>query len=233
MLVVCTASVSAQDRCDEDAGASCDDDAGTGEGAGADGGESDGGATRDGGGAARDGGGVDGGSADAGTVGRYDECSCETLVTGEQGTIHLCTESFDPDVCDDFGCSRGTVRGLPCIREEVRLCCEMRSHDLNTHLYEDCDHPNCESGFREQCRDFGGSVSEGACDAPERPDRIVNDDDDSGGCAIASAGGAARAGHPRGLGLQASGALMLLAFAWRRRRSRRSRRRARLLLSAV
>jgi MYXO-CTERM domain-containing protein len=95
----------------------------------------------------------------------------------------------------------------------------MRSRDLKTHLYEDCDHPNCESGFREQCERFGGSVEEGPCEAPEPPDNIDNrpdeDDDDRGFCAV-SAPGADR-GAPAALLLL--GVVGLLA---RRRRQRRS-----------
>lgn len=159
-----------------------------------------------------------GASPDAGTSGRYDECSCEADIGTGDGRIHVCTESFDPFVCEDFGCNRGTVRRRACDRDNVALCCEMRSRDLNTHLYEDCDHPNCESGFREQCERFGGSVLDGPCEAPEPPDNIDNrpdeEDDDGGFCAV-SAPGAQRRG---------SGALALLgvvALLVRRRRQGR------------
>lgn len=205
-LLFFASPLAAQAVCDDDGGA-CDD--------------ADGGVDPD------DDGGVpvddvvpDGGAApDAGTRGRYDECSCEADIGTDDGRIHVCTESFDPFVCEDFGCNRGVVRGRACDRGSVALCCEMRSRDLKTHLYEDCDHPNCESGFREQCQRFGGSVVEGPCDAPERPDTIDNtpdDDEDDGGFCTVSAPGAAGGGAGGGGAWLA----LLVVAGWLARRRR-------------
>lgn len=174
-----------------------DDDAGLDEGTVGDGGLSDGDA------------GLDAGA----TIGEYDECSCEAEVGDDDGRIHVCTESFEPDVCETFRCTRGTVRGRPCPRSGSRLCCEMRSRGLKSHLYEDCDHPNCESGFRQQCEDYGGSILEGACEAPERPDIIVDEDDDDGGlCSVHAVG------RPHGRGLAVAFVGLPLSLLLRRRR---------------
>ncbi len=186
--LLCLASwpaVAVADDCD--AGADCDGDGGTDDDGGVDDAPPADGSVR-----------VDGGMGlDGGTVGQYDECSCDAFIASSEGDIHVCTESFEPSVCRGFGCNRGTVRSRACPRGGVELCCEMEIQGLKTHLYEDCDHPNCVSGFREQCRDFGGSILEGACEAPEPPDRIVNDEDDddsSGFCAVRVLGGGSGSG---------------------------------------
>jgi hypothetical protein len=105
-------------------------------------------------------------SQDPGTVAA---CSCETALNSD-GHIHLCTGSFDRDTCRSFDCDEGSPRSARCPGDSVRLCCTMEARKLYSQLYEDCTHPNCESGFRAQCDEFGGVVSEGPCDAPELPD---------------------------------------------------------------
>jgi hypothetical protein len=119
--------------------------------------------------------GLDAGKADAGGDAGATEtpttaaCSCESSLNSD-GLIHVCTGSFEADVCSAFSCEDGTVRARRCPASEVRLCCDMPVRGLYSQLYEDCSHPNCESGFRAQCEEFGGRVSTGACDAPELPD---------------------------------------------------------------
>jgi hypothetical protein len=90
-------------------------------------------------------------------------CSCETVQDGD-GRLHVCTDSYEREVCAEFSCARGTERSRPCPSRGVQLCCEMPDQDTQSRLYDDCNHPNCESGFRDQCRDFGGRVHEGDCD---------------------------------------------------------------------
>jgi hypothetical protein len=145
-------------------------------------------------------------------------CSCESELD-DDGRIHVCTESDDPQVCRAFDCDLGTRLDRPCPSAPTRLCCEMPARDLQSYLYEDCTHPNCESGFREQCREFGGSVYRGACERPavggSTGDRI--DDDDGSVCSTAFAG----ADGPRGAGwLTLCGAIALLLR--RRRVARRA-----------
>jgi len=171
----------AQASCDADA-ASCDDDAGaSGPGSGPVPMSSD------------DGGlspaGMDGGSE--GDGGAHAACSCETD-QNDDGQIHVCTDSFEADVCASFSCELGTVRSRGCPTSSVRLCCEMPARGLQSRLYDDCTHPNCESGFREQCGAFGGDVHEGDC---ERSVDDSGDGSDGGGglCAVARPGGDARA----------------------------------------
>ena len=96
----------------------------------------------------------------------------------------------------------------------VELCCEMPSRGLYSQLYEDCDHPNCETGFRAQCEDFGGLIRGGACkvEAPELP----GDRDSGGGCSV-SAATAPRLAHFGSLWLLGVGIALALRA---RRRSR-------------
>jgi hypothetical protein len=90
-------------------------------------------------------------------------CSCET-VQDDDGRLHLCTDSYEREVCEQFSCGRGTERTRGCPSRGVQLCCEMPRQGTQSRLYDDCTHPNCESGFRDQCGDFDGTVHEGDCD---------------------------------------------------------------------
>jgi hypothetical protein len=96
-------------------------------------------------------------------------CSCETALN-DNGRIHVCTGSFDRSTCRSFSCDVGAPRSGRCPDRQVLLCCTMSARHLYSHLYDDCEHPNCEAGFRAQCDDFGGTVTAGACQAPELPD---------------------------------------------------------------
>ena len=133
-----------------------------------------------------DGGGADAGIKDAGETRPVTAaCSCETNTGQGEREIHLCTGSFERDVCKRFSCDRGTLRSARCREESpVRLCCDMKARGLYTSLYEDCRHPNCETGFRAQCADFGGEVQAGPCqsnDGVDDPDTELGDD---GGCSV-------------------------------------------------
>lgn len=123
----------------------------------------------------------DGGAVDAGDETR-EACSCETIENTGAGTIHVCTGGRDRSVCSDFECESSVVRARPCPTRSVELCCEMRARGLYSQLYEDCDHPNCETGFRAQCHDFGGTLREGKCEIEELP--TASDDDSGGGCSV-------------------------------------------------
>jgi hypothetical protein len=136
-----------------------------------------------------DGGAIDAG-IDAGSVDVGYACSCTAHERDEQGTIHVCTGSEDRDVCASFSCTVGTVRYRPCDQEAVRLCCTMPSRGLYSQLYEDCDHPNCETGFRAQCRAFGGTVAEGACELEEHD--AYEEADGGGFCSMQPSRGGAR-----------------------------------------
>ena len=108
-------------------------------------------------------------------------CSCETVQNTGGGAIHVCTGARERDVCRQFECESSIVRDRACPTSDVALCCEMPSRGLYSQLYEDCKHPNCETGFRAQCEDFGGSITEGAC--------VVEDtdgasDESGGGCSV-------------------------------------------------
>lgn len=108
-------------------------------------------------------------------------CSCETVENTGGGPIHVCTGARERDVCQQFECESSIVRDRACPTRGVELCCEMPARGLYSQLYEDCTHPNCEAGFRAQCGDFGGTISEGAC--------VVEDtdgasDESSGGCSV-------------------------------------------------
>jgi MYXO-CTERM domain-containing protein len=198
----------------------CTLDAGCGDG-GADAGPSDGGAEDAGDGAVPDGGvsdasvpdgGTADGGLDAGSTPGTAACSCETALDSD-GLIHVCTGSFDRDVCSSFSCEQGTPRAARCSDSQARLCCTMPARMLYSHLYEDCTHPNCERGFRAQCQEFGGTVSLGACDAPELPDDPDTETGESSDCSVAPA----RAGTPWWSATWLAGA----GLAWRLRRQRR------------
>lgn len=213
-LVLAAKPASAQRLCAEEDAGLCEEDAGVDA---SDAGSDAGAAPDGGGGTVRDG----GGGAGEGVA-----CSCHTDTEFDRGArIHVCTESFDLEVCADFDCERGTVRSRGCPEEGVKLCCVMRSRDLQTSLYEDCAHPNCESGFREQCREFGGTVSEGACESPggggAGPGGGDDDDSDSGFCAVSAPGGA----QPGRASWLLPSALALLALRITRRRAAASRAR--------
>jgi hypothetical protein len=124
-------------------------------------------------------------------------CSCESAEGSDQGLIHVCTGSETADGCRRFSCESGTVRNRPCSTHEVKLCCSMGARELYSQLYEDCTHPNCEAGFRAQCLEFGGAISEGACDL-EQHDMYEDSRGGGGGfCSVGSIGagrGAAGAG---------------------------------------
>lgn len=139
-------------------------------------------------------------------------CSCESVERTGAGTIHVCTGAREHDVCDDFQCESSTVRARPCPTRGVELCCEMSARGLYSQLYEDCDHPNCEAGFRAQCSDFGGSISEGPC-VIEEPS-TSGDDDASGGCTV----------QPSVAARPSAAALWLLGVALALRARRRVRR---------
>jgi hypothetical protein len=95
-------------------------------------------------------------------------CSCETLDESD-GLLHLCTDSYEREVCEQFSCARGSERARACPSRGVQLCCEMPKQGTQSRLYDDCTHPNCESGFRDQCGDFHGTVHEGDCDVSATP----------------------------------------------------------------
>ena len=122
-----------------------------------------------------------GGEVDAGG-GAYPGCSCETAEGTGAGTIHVCTGAREADVCRSFECESGSVRDRPCPTRAATLCCEMYARGLYSQLYDDCDHPNCETGFRAQCFDFGGTITEGPCVIEEPGEDL--DDDSSGGCTV-------------------------------------------------
>ena len=168
----------AQGLCDDDA-ATCDDDAG---GVGVT--NPDGGPVPMADGDAGDAGA--GPSTMDGGAGPRAACSCETD-QDDDGRIHVCTDSFERDICEQFSCDLGTERNRGCPTREVRLCCEMPARGLQSRLYDDCTHPNCESGFREQCGQFGGDVHAGNCE--QSSDAASSGDDSSGGfCAAAKPG---------------------------------------------
>jgi hypothetical protein len=124
----------------------------------------------------------DGSGFDAGDETR-EACSCETIENTGAGTIHVCTGGRDRSVCRGFECESSVVRARPCPTRSVELCCEMPARGLYSQLYEDCDHPNCETGFRAQCHDFGGTLREGKCALEETP---PTSDGDSGGCSVST-----------------------------------------------
>lgn len=156
-------------------------------------------------------------SIDAGADASIDlghACSCESVEGSDQGRIHVCTGAQSAEACRDFTCETGTVRNRPCPITAVKLCCNLSVRDEYSQLYEDCTHPNCETGFRAQCVDFGGFITEGACDIEMHDEYAEND---SGGfCSVSRIGG----GHPPAwLALVA----VALGLGWRRRASRTAR----------
>lgn len=155
----------------------------------------------------------DGGGFDAGDV-ASDACSCDTVASTSAGTIHVCTGARERYECRYLECTTTIKRAQPCPSSRVELCCEMTSRGLYSQLYEDCDHPNCEAGFRAQCHDFGGAVHEGPCAVDERP---ASEDDSSGGC---SAAGARAAGWSAAL-LWLAGLALALRSARRVKPTRR------------
>jgi hypothetical protein len=194
-------------QCEDDAGSAvCEDDAGAEPPPLSDAGIMDAGAGRE-----------DGGGAGRPPIGSSSRaCSCESELD-DDGRIHVCTESDDSQVCRSFDCDLGTRLERPCPPAPTRLCCEMPARKLQSYLYEDCTHPNCESGFREQCREFGGLVYRGACEQPAVGDSGGDRVDDDGGtlCSTAFAGTEA----PKGAACFAlCGAIALLL---RRRRAAR------------
>jgi MYXO-CTERM domain-containing protein len=97
-------------------------------------------------------------------------CSCE-VTDYSGGPIHLCTGSFEDEACRDLECSESSVRHNRCDEEDVLLCCDVRARGTYVYLYNDCTHANCETGFRAQCDDFGGTLYAGLCPSPQEPDR--------------------------------------------------------------
>lgn len=170
--------------------------------------------------AGADAGTTDAGSSDAGSVNMSMDastpdqtaaCSCESDMGSGAREIHLCTGSFDRDVCRSFSCTEGTLRSARCDDDSpVKLCCDMPARGLYTYLYQDCTHPNCETGFRAQCADFAGEVVTGRCDAPGLPD-----DPNTGFETTSSCGVSQRSSTPSWLWL--SGSSLMLVFAGRRR----------------
>ena len=152
-----------------------------------------------------------GGLVDAGGD-ASDACSCETVENTGAGSIHVCTGARERYECRYLECNTTHKRDRPCPTRGVELCCEMPSRGLYSQLYEDCDHPNCQTGFRAQCRDFGGTIREGAC-LIEEPG---SESDDPGG----SCSAAARTRSPLWSG--AIGWLVAIALAARVRLRSRS-----------
>lgn len=144
-------------------------------------------------------------------------CSCQTDEGEGARRIHLCTGSFDGAVCDALSC-KGTLRKASCDDDSpVRLCCEMEARKLYTYLYADCTHPNCEKGFRAQCKDFAGEVRDGMCvGAPPVPEPPENDDGGSSSCRNAIA--------KRSTTSSAQSVLWLLTIGLIARRTRMRRR---------
>jgi MYXO-CTERM domain-containing protein len=193
----------AAQQCDaDDAGEQCLDDAGL-----------------DGDGGLEDDAGL-GAPADAGS-GSGVACSCDAR-SEKGGSIHVCTGSFDSEVCETLSCELGEVWQRPCSIKGVRLCCEMPARQLYANLYDDCTHANCRAGFFAQCQDFGGSVYEGPCRAQlewaqrNPSDSGKDDDDDDGWCSVARGVGA---GSSSGA---STGGLLLLALALLGLRRRRA-----------
>lgn len=121
-----------------------------------------------------------GGEVDAGgDIGAA--CSCETVENTGGGPIHVCTGARERDVCQRFECESSIVRDRACPTSGVALCCELPARGLYSQLYEDCTHPNCETGFRAQCGDFGGTITEGPCAVD---DTDGASDESGGGCSV-------------------------------------------------
>lgn len=146
-------------------------------------------------------------------------CGCDSQEVRGGQWIHVCSGSFDPAVCEQLTCDGRAALPAPCSPDRVRLCCEMPALDLYTNLYEDCEHDNCEDGFRRQCASFGGHVSSGLCGGQEPP----AEEDDTRPSALERAKGLCTvAGTPGGEGGPLPGwTLGLLLGLWALRRSRR------------
>ncbi|HEX2677318.1 MAG TPA: hypothetical protein VHM19_11775, partial [Polyangiales bacterium] len=113
-----------------------------------------------------------------------DACSCTTNRNYDDlGTVHVCTGSIDMKACDTLSCSHGNHRAYACSSDDVRLCCEL-PHQLYSQLYDDCDHPRCELGFRAECESEGGRIHSGACDIP---DNVKKGSGGGGICSVARA----------------------------------------------
>ncbi len=146
-------------------------------------------------------------------------CSCETDDGSGEREIHLCTGSFESEICRDFRddprwCEDGTKLSRRCDDDSpVRLCCKMKARGLYTYLYEDCTHPNCEVGFRAQCDDFAGKVVEGLCDPTSLPDGGDPELGDDPACSVATHGARTRNGPVSALVWMLS-----LSFVARRKR---------------
>jgi uncharacterized protein (TIGR03382 family) len=179
-LVLFIAGSARAQLCSADAGCDAGTDAGPSDAGTGDAGASDGGMSIDA--SVPDAGVSDAGMDAGGSPGNTAACSCETAVNSD-GLIHVCTGSFDRDVCRTFDCQEGSVRSARCSDQPVRLCCTMPARMLYSQLYEDCTHANCESGFSQQCTEFGGTISVGACQAPELPDDPDTETGD-GGCSV-------------------------------------------------
>jgi hypothetical protein len=204
-----TAPMPVTAQCEVDAGGPCGDDDGGVDVPQPDAGSDAGMSTMDAG--------SDAGANPDGGGGAGVACSCHTESEVERGQrIHVCTESSEVDVCREFSCERGTLRSRGCPGDDVQLCCEMRARGLQSYLYEDCTHANCESGFREQCREFGGTVTTGACESSGGSGGLggSDDTDDDSMCAVDAPG--AHGGAPRAV--LVLGALGLLGARLRRRR---------------
>jgi len=136
-------------------------------------------------------------------------CSCDTVTNTTAGTIHVCTGARERYECRYLECTTTIKRDRACPTRSVELCCEMPSRGLYSQLYEDCDHPNCEAGFRAQCHDFGGSITAGACVVEESDPAS---EDSAGGCRAAPSQRAAGPSTLLALGL----AVLVLALRARR-----------------
>jgi len=144
-------------------------------------------------------------------------CSCD-VAENSDGLIHVCTGSFKESVCKQLSCEESYVQPKRCPEEGIRLCCEMEARGLYSQLYDDCTHPNCESGFRAECEDLGGRIALGACDAPEEPDDPDTETSaDSGSCAV----GHARSNKLGAPGFSLLGLTLLGLTSVRRRRPAR------------
>lgn len=205
-LALTPATEALAQACDDDAGALVCDDAGSDDDAGS----------------------TPVGLQDAGRAadgGQGVACSCTSdYNSGNEGRVHLCTGAYAADACSSLACTDGTFRGEPCSSDNVRLCCQMPSRDMYSELYADCTHPNCLTGFRAQCEDFGGAITAGACVVPDGTwsgahdlEDNLEDDDEGGFCSVR----AVRAGDPSS-GLWSLWSLVALA-ALVRRRARRPR----------
>lgn len=140
-------------------------------------------------------------------------CSCTTneredVDTDGKGRVHVCTGSLDEAACAKLVCNEGDYEPRACSTRNVRYCCQMPS-GYYSQLYDDCDHPRCESGFRAQCEAENGAITHGACDVPRGLETADEDDARGGFCSAAP-----------GRSSEASGALFSLVCAalWARRR---------------